>query len=111
MNIVVLKGSVVADPETRSLSTGPAIQFDVTTVVADASITVPVSWPHEGPNLIAQGDTVVVAGVVRRRFFRSAGRTISRTEVEADTVIMASDKRAVGRLITKATAGLSAVKT
>ena len=51
--------------------------------------TVPVVWhnPSTSAAKITEGDDVVVVGRVRRRFFRVAGSTASRTEVHADTVL------------------------
>jgi hypothetical protein len=52
------------------------------------------------------GDDVTVVGEVRRRFFRSNGRTDSRTEVVASTVVPSRRKAQAARAIERAIAEL-----
>ena len=62
--------------------------------------SVPVVWPA-APSSAAglPPDTeVVVVGRVRRRFFRAAGVTQSRTEVVADQVVPARQAKKAARL-------------
>lgn len=52
-------------------------------------------WP-EAPAAVldhATGDAVVVLGRVRRRFFRTGGATASRTELVAERVAAAGERR------------------
>jgi hypothetical protein len=69
---------------------------------------VPVVWPAPPARAaeLAVGDAVVVVGRVRRRFFRSAGRTQSRTEVLADGVVPARRAAAARKLLAAAGAAL-----
>ena len=82
-NVVLLRGRVSSEPRVRELPSGSAIvNLEVTTLVDDVSVSVPV-----------------VVGTVRRRFFRAGGATQSRTEVLADKVVRASRTRAVQKLV------------
>ena len=47
---------------------------------------------------------------VRRRFFRAAGATASRVELEADVVARASDSRRVRAALRKAQAALETLE-
>ncbi|MFZ9630171.1 MAG: hypothetical protein ACO3C1_12575, partial [Ilumatobacteraceae bacterium] len=62
--------------------------------------SVPVAWfdPATAPRWAA-GDEVYVVGEARRRFFRSAAGTQSRTEVVAAEVIAATQRQRVRRSI------------
>jgi single-strand DNA-binding protein len=74
--------------------------LEVTTDTPEGAVSVPVAWfDPPGEVRFVAGDAVVVAGIVRRRFFRTAGGTQSRTEVLASTVVAASAHRRVQRLI------------
>lgn len=100
-NLVVLRGTMTADPSTRELADGTVVvQFDLATRRADdaGTVSVPVAWHDPSPSgraAIGRDAEVVVVGVVRRRFFRSGGATQSRTEVVADRVIRASRRKTV----------------
>jgi|SRR5215210_631781 single-strand DNA-binding protein len=98
-NVVLLQGRVSSEPRLRELPSGSAIvNLEVTTVVDDASISVPVVVESASVDCGA-GDDVVVVGVVRRRFFRAGGATQSRTEVLAEKVVRTSRTRAAQKLI------------
>ena len=101
MNIVVLCGTLSRAPEARTLESGSVLlQLDVTTPVASGYTTVPVVWFDPPASWVfAVGDEVVVTGSVRRRFFRAGGSTQSRTEVVADVMMAASNRRGVARLL------------
>lgn len=99
-NVVVLRGTLVADPRSRELPSGSVlVQFDVTTRDDSGTHSVPVAWFEPPPRGVpaAAGDDVVVVGSVRRRFFRAGGTTQSRTEVVAEQVIPANRSRQVDR--------------
>jgi single-strand DNA-binding protein len=99
-NLVVLRGTLVADPRTRELPSGSIlIQFHITTRDDGGTLSVPVAWfaPVGGSVPASAGDDVVVIGSVRRRFFRVGGATQSRTEVVAEQVIAARRRRLVER--------------
>jgi single-stranded DNA-binding protein len=100
-NLVVLRGVIAADPIRRDLPDGHAVvQFDLTT---SPGTGVPVAWhdPSEPAN-VTVGTEIVVVGVVRRRFFRVAGSTQSRTEVVAEVVVAARRRRRVADLLARA---------
>ena len=108
MNIVILRGTLSSDPTTRELASGSQlVQYEVTTRSGtEAAVSVPVAWfdpPGQALDLVA-GDEVVVAGQVRRRFFRSGGATASRTEVVARSVLPARQRRRVERLLAESLA-------
>ncbi len=98
-NLAVVRGTLTNDPHVRELPTGGVVlQFDVSTTVSTmidradrtAKVSVPVAWSDPSPaqrRMLASGVEVVVLGTIRRRFFRVAGATQSRTEVVADTVV------------------------
>lgn len=101
-NLVVLRGTLAGDPRTRELPSGSVItQFDITTRDDGGTQSVPVAWfdaPATGRDLAA-GTDVVVVGSVRRRFFKAAGATQSRTEVVAERIVAARRGREVQRLL------------
>ena len=73
------------------------VQLQVTTRLADETLSMPVScWnPAAWVEALEPGDEIVVVGRVRRRFFRAGGATASRVELEADVVARAGDRRRV----------------
>ena len=90
-NLVVLVGRLARPPEQRRLPSGDwLVTYEVTVPrPGERAETVPVSWLR-APSGAADHDVdevVVVVGRVRRRFFRSAGATQSRTEVAAESVV------------------------
>jgi single-strand DNA-binding protein len=101
-NVVVLRGTLVAEPRVRELPSGSVlVQFDVTTRDDEGTQSVPVAWfePPRSAVPAEAGDDVVVVGSVRRRFFRAGGVTQSRTEVVAEHVIAARRGRQVERAL------------
>ena len=60
-----------------------------------------MAWIDPPPQglTVALGEGIVVVGKVARRFFRAGGATQSRTEVVADEVIAATNRRRVGRVL------------
>jgi single-strand DNA-binding protein len=110
LNTVVLCGHLSSPPQRRSLASGSELwSFEVTTPVDDGSWSVPVAWfdPPTEPAFSA-GDAVVVVGVVKRRFFRGAGGTQSRTEVVAVDIVPFSARQRVRRLLQRAAENLGA---
>ncbi|MEI6497893.1 MAG: hypothetical protein WCO88_14625 [Actinomycetota bacterium] len=102
MNIVVLRGRLSSAPVIRELASGSRLySLEVTTVLPDGvSASLPVAW-FDPPLTVRfeQGDEVVVGGSVRRRFFKGATGTQSRTEVVAESVVPATARRRVERLV------------
>jgi len=118
MNIVVLSGQLVGTPSCRERPDGPPVwSFDVATTVADppagasgavsTRATVPISWCSDGgPEGWPPETDLVVAGFVRRRFFRTGGATQSRTEVVATCVVEVTKRRSLARALERAVASL-----
>jgi single-strand DNA-binding protein len=103
MNVVVLRGVLSSVPTSRELPSGTVLAtYEVTTrAEGGAAESVPVTWfdPPRRSTTIPAGTEVVVAGRVRRRFFRTAGGTASRTEVVATGVVPARQRVRAGKLI------------
>jgi single-strand DNA-binding protein len=94
LNVTVVRGRLSRPPEVRTLVSGDELVGYEVTVPGDdgrPSESVPVVWPGApaAGRVFEEGDEVVVVGRVRRRFFRAAGATASRTEVVADRVLPA----------------------
>jgi single-strand DNA-binding protein len=92
-NVVVVVGRLTRPAEQRELPSGDRlVAYEVTVTRPGARAEgVPVVWVG-APASAADHDVdeaVVVVGRVRRRFFRAAGATQSRTEVVADVVVPA----------------------
>ena len=105
MNQVVLIGRLSSEPQERSLASGSVLwSLELTTDTPNGAWSVPVAW-FDPPSAVpfSTGDDVVVIGAVRRRFFRSAGGTQSRTEVVATEVLPAKAKRKVQRVLQRET--------
>ena len=108
LNVVVLRGVLSSPPRVRELPSGDALTLlEVTTRSAAEASTAPVVVPQAVAQLTARaaGVEVVVVGRVTRRYFRAGGVTQSRTEVVAEQVLRASQRRAVERAVRRA-AGL-----
>jgi single-strand DNA-binding protein len=113
LNMVVVIGSLAKPMQVRSLPSGLSLaSFDLMVPRADQSTdTVPVALfdtPEHVPDWPA-GQEVLAIGRVRRRFFRVAGSTQSRTEVVADKVLALSHKESVCLALAGAGAALAAI--
>ena len=112
VNIAVVRGGVSSPPERRVLPSDTVlVQLQVTTRLESETLSMPVScWnPPAWVEDLEAGSEIVVAGRVRRRFFRAGGATASRVELEADVVARASDKRRVRAATRRAAAALEAL--
>jgi single-stranded DNA-binding protein len=117
INLSVLRGLVSAPPEVRQLESGRRVAALAvrTTGSSGKDTSVPVSvWdPPAWVETLAPGDAVIVVGRVRRRFFQTAaGGRGAKTEVEADTVARARDRKrltTIARRIDAALAGLEEI--
>ncbi len=102
MNIAIVRGVLSSPPEVRTLPSGSNLaQLQVTTRPDDgAAVSVPVSVaePPAWVGALDTGDEVLLAGTVRRRFFRAGGATASRVEVAATVITRGGDKRGRGRV-------------
>jgi len=118
INLSVVRGTVSAPPEVRALESGSRVAALAVRTNGpdgkDTSVPVTVWEPAAWIETLDAGDGVLVVGRVRRRFFRTAtGVRGAKTEVEADLVARARDRRrlaAVARRIDAALAPLDDVE-
>lgn len=113
MNIAVVRGRVLRPPTERQLSSGTRlVSIDVGVTYDDRpGETLEVVWadPPATAVLPRQGNDVVAVGRIRRRFFRTtAGATISRTEVVAETLLTARQTAKINRCLEQVAASLAA---
>jgi len=104
VNLSVLRGAISGPPEIRALESGRRIAtLAVRTCVGDGRNTsVPVTvWdPPAWLETLAADDALLVVGRVRRRFFRTAtGGSGARTDVEAESLAPARDRRRLAALL------------
>lgn len=100
INVVALAGRLSRPAERRVLPSGEdVVSYEITTAGRgnERTDTVPVIWfsAPASASVLDVDDQVVVVGRVRRRFFRAGGSTQSRTEVVADAVVPARNRRRV----------------
>jgi len=96
VNVAVVWGACSSPPEIRVLPSEQRLaQLQLTTRVDGRALSVPVSVvdPPAWLEGLDAGDELVVAGPVRRRFFRAGGATASRVEVVAEVVCRGRDRR------------------
>jgi single-strand DNA-binding protein len=111
MNVVVLSGHVSSEPVARELPSGEVVwSFDLAAELSEAdpptSVPVPVAWSGTGAEGWPKGTPLVIAGMVRRRFFRTGGTTQSRTEVVAEHIVAVTKRRSVERALAGVLAAL-----
>lgn len=114
LNLAVVRGEVSSPPDVRVLpSDAVLVQLQVTTRLESETLSTPIAvWnPAAWVQELEPGTEVVVVGRVRRRFFRAAGATASRVELEADLVAKASDRRRVRAALRKVNAALETLDT
>jgi single-strand DNA-binding protein len=95
MNIVILSGLLSSAPRRTELPSG-TVRWNLEVSCPDPTgrlLGVPVSWEGHVSDAWATGTPVVVAGTVRRRFFRTSVGTQSRTEVVAASVVEITRRR------------------
>ena len=112
MNVVVLQGALSRPAEERELPSGDRlVALEVTTRTPDGvAATVPVVWIGGPTCAWDQGEEVLVVGHVRRRWFKTAGATQSRTEVLATQVVLRRQAKRVAQLLGRAAASLDEVE-
>lgn len=106
-NLVLLRGELSSLPEIRLLDSGARLALLQVRVRDDGrhATSVPVAlWdPPDTVEAFGEGDEVTVVGRVERRFFRTGdGRTASRVEVVASTVVSTRDRRRSGAVLRRA---------
>ena len=109
LNLAVIRGEVSSQPDVRVLpSEAVLVQLQVTTRLESATLSTPIAvWNPPGwVEELEPGAEIVVVGRVRRRFFRAAGATASRVELEADVVARAGDRRRVRAALRRVNATL-----
>jgi single-strand DNA-binding protein len=95
-NVAIVFGTCSSAPDVRILPSEQRLaQLQLTTRVDGRAMSVPVSVidPPAWLDKLVTGDEVVVLGAVRRRFFRAAGTTASRVEIEAEVICRGRDRR------------------
>ncbi len=108
MNIAVVRGTLSRAPEVRALPSGDEVaSLEVTVAPHEAqdraeSVPVSVADPPGWLRDLEPGDEVAVLGRVRRRFFKAGPSTQSRTEVVAERVVPAGQRRRVDALLSAA---------
>lgn len=86
-NLALVRGVLVALPTVRVVDRHQrATTFDVATVVKGRRQVVPVVAINKDLPIVKVGDELTALGHIRRRFFRSGGRTQSITELVAEHV-------------------------
>jgi hypothetical protein len=102
VNLCLVRGVASGPPELRTLASGRRLAtFSVKTHALEppaTSIPVAVWDPPAWLEAIDQGHELVVAGCLRRRFYRSAtGALGARVELEASLVGRGTDSRKLRR--------------
>jgi len=102
INLAVVRGAASGSPEFRQLPSGRRLAtFAIRThALTPPATSVPIAvWdPPAWLETLEPGEDLVVAGCVRRRFFRAhAGTLGSRVELEAAVVGRASERRPARR--------------
>jgi single-strand DNA-binding protein len=91
VSVTLVAGALSRPAETRELPSGDTlVALELTTRRPDgAAESMPVVWVAAPAwvGRLAAGDRVLVAGRVRRRFYRAGGATASRTELVAQRVV------------------------
>jgi hypothetical protein len=98
LNLAIVRGTASGPPELRQLASGRRLAtFAVRThglIPPATSVPVAVWDPPAWLDTVEPGDEVIVAGCVRRRFYRAkSGALAARVELEAAIVGRASDSR------------------
>ena len=111
-NVVVVRGTIAGEPQERAVASGSVFEATVVTRSVVDGVTVrepvPVVWSDARLSCSA-GAEVVVRGRVRQRFFRTGPTTVSRTEVVAEEIVLASRRPAIAKLVDRAACGVHEV--
>jgi len=103
INLAVVRGVASGPPEVRHLASGTRLaSFALRTHgLGPPATSVPVAvWdPPAWVEQIDQGDELLVAGCVRRRFYRAlSGSLATRVELEAKVIGRVADRRSTRRV-------------
>jgi hypothetical protein len=111
MNIAVVRGVVLREPQERTLANGQkVVSLDVNVSYDDRpNENLEVVWVDPPRNLVVprQGNEIFAVGRVRRRFFKTPGGVVSRTEVVADDVFTARQKSRITHALSEVAAALA----
>jgi single-strand DNA-binding protein len=106
VNLAVVRGVCSSPAEVRVLPSGATlVVLQVTTRTGpEPAVSVPVvAWdPAASVADLDVGDEIVAVGRVRRRFYRAAGVTASRVEIEATNILPAKNRRRVEAVLRRA---------
>ena len=109
MNVAIVRGHLSSAPRVTEFDSGDVlVRYEVTVPAADGPAdSVPVAWLGPAgkapPTDLDRGDEVVAVGRVRRRWFKAgAGPSRSSTEVVADRLVRAADKRKAAAVVARA---------
>lgn len=108
-SLSLLAGRAMGMPTTRSTLAGDVTEVDVRSAQFRGTeiVSVSVAGPPEMFVGIDEGTELLVIGTTRRRFFRSGGATISRTEIVAAQIIKRSNRRSTSRALAEVSTFLS----
>jgi single-stranded DNA-binding protein len=120
VNLAVLCGPCSGSAEVRVLESGTrlatlavrcAVASPGGSTAAERATSVPVTvWdPPSWVETLAAGDSVVVVGRMRRRFYQRPGGVGSRVDVEAELIGRARDRRRIDAALRKADQALEAL--
>jgi hypothetical protein len=100
-SLTLIYGVVASAPTGREVSGVTLLDIDVRSKSTEGQpASVSVVWAAVGDEAApSEGDLVLVSGFTRRRFFRSGGVTVSRTEVEATSLLVNPDRRKRRRVV------------
>jgi single-strand DNA-binding protein len=112
VNIAVVAGVCSAPPDVRVLPSGSTVANLAVTAprgAGEPATSVPVAvWsPAAWVERLDEGDSVIVVGRIRRRFWRAGAVTASRVELEAEAIARGTDRRRLPALLRRATDALA----
>ena len=116
VNLAVLCGPCSGPAEIRVLESGTrlatlAVRCPAGPTADERATSVPVTvWdPPAWIETLAAGDSIVVVGRMRRRFYQRPGGVGSRVDVEAESVGRARERRRLDAALRKADEALEAL--
>lgn len=113
LNLALIVGQLVAEPETRTLPSGSvAASFSLTVrTKGNKTTSVPAVW-YDPPKRMLRwgpGEHVIASGAVVRRFFRGAGGLGSATEVVVEQAELVRHEAKTARVVARAWSTVSAM--
>ncbi len=109
LNVAAIIGRLSRPAAARELPSGDRLlAFEVSIEGGERVETVPVVWlgAPASAEALETGETVLVVGRVRRRFFRSGATRQSRTEVVAKVVMRTGRSKRAGAALARAASQL-----